>query len=193
MTKVLTMVAQKHLSSQKIFNSDTFLPNYIRLEDDLGYMRLRAFPQVLRIHNSKKKEGHEKHYSELLLFAHWRNETEEFYEDSVDDCIEEYESRKNEIIANKKTMYPGEDVIELLDLGDLKMSKPEHVADVLDCQGEQNNEDDNAAGCIDDPQYESFGYTGNLNLIKGEAKGLVEDFKYKEIWLPSADELKHMT
>ena len=64
-------------------------------------MRLRAFPQVLRIHNSKKKEGHEKHYSELLLFAHWRNETEEFYEDSVDDCIEEYESRKNEIIANK--------------------------------------------------------------------------------------------
>ena len=73
----------KVLSSQKIFNTDIFLPNYIQLQDGLGFMRLRAFPQVLRIHNSKKKEGHEKHYSELLLFAHWRNENEEFYEDSV--------------------------------------------------------------------------------------------------------------
>ena len=127
------------------------------------------------------------------MFAHWRNETEEFYEDSVDDCIKEYETRKREIIANKETMYPGEDIIELLDLGDLKMSKPEHVADVLDCQGEQNNEDDNAAGCIDDPVYESFGYMGNLKLNEGEAKGKVEDFKYKEIRLPSNDELKHMT
>ena len=84
-------------------------------------------------------------------------------------------------------------MIELLDLGDLQMNKPKYVADVLDGQGEQENVDDKVEGCVDDPVYESFGYTGNLNLIKGEAKGLVEDFKYKEIWLPSADELKHMT
>ena len=65
-------------------------------------MRLRAVPQVMRIHNSKKKEGHEQHYSELLLlgpllFAHWRNETEEFHEDSMEDCMKEYESRIKEI------------------------------------------------------------------------------------------------
>ena len=29
-------------------------------------------------------------------------------------------------------------------------------------------EDDNAAGAVDDPQYESFGYMGNLNLNEGE-------------------------
>ena len=51
--------------------------------------------------------------------------------------MNKYNSRKNEIIANRKTLYPGEDVIELLDLADLNLNKPEHVADVLDCQGEQ--------------------------------------------------------
>ena len=47
-------------------------------------------------------------------------------------------------------------------------------------------------GCTDDPEHESFGYTGNLNL-EGEAKRHYEDFKYKEICLPSNDELKFMT
>ena len=47
----------KSLSSQKIFNSDIFLPMYITLLDGLGFMRLRGYPQVMRIHNSKKKES----------------------------------------------------------------------------------------------------------------------------------------
>ena len=108
----------------------------------------------MRIHNSKRKEGHEQHYSELVLFSHWRNETEEFYEDSVDECVEVYNLRKNEIIVNREKIYPGEDTIELFEIGDLEMRKPEHVADILDCQGEQDNEDDIATGCDDDPQYE---------------------------------------
>ena len=45
------------------------LPKYICLSNGLGKMRLRNFPAVLRIHNSKKKEGHEEQYSELLLFT----------------------------------------------------------------------------------------------------------------------------
>ena len=133
------------------------------------------------------------HYSELLLFAHWRNEKEEFHEDSMENCVNKYNSRKNEIIANRKTLYPGEDVIELLDLADLNLNKPEHVADVLDCQGEQENDDNKAEEFEDDPVYESFGYMGNLNLKEGEAKELVEDFKYKETILPSNDDLKHLT
>ena len=84
-------------------------------------------------------------------------------------------------------------LIELLDLGDLQMNKPKYVADVLDGQGEQENVDDKVEGCVDDPVYESFGYMGNLNLKEGEAKGRAEDFKYKEICLPSNDELKQMT
>ena len=35
------------------------LPKYICLNDGLGKMRLRKSPVVIRIHNSKKKDGHE--------------------------------------------------------------------------------------------------------------------------------------
>jgi hypothetical protein len=58
-------------SSKKIFNQDTFLPTHISLKDGLGIMRLRKEPAVLRIHTSKHKDGHEKHYSEMVLFSPW--------------------------------------------------------------------------------------------------------------------------
>ena len=89
-------------SFKKIFNSEVYLPKYIELLDGLGFMRLRSYPIVLRIHNSKKKEGHEQHYSELLLFAHWRDEVVEFHRHSSDDCVAEYESRKEEVSLNRK-------------------------------------------------------------------------------------------
>ena len=41
-------------------------------------MRLRTYPIVLRVHSSKRKEGHEKHYVDLMLFSHWRDEIKEF-------------------------------------------------------------------------------------------------------------------
>ena len=83
-------------------------------------MRLRTFPAVLRIHSSKRKEGHEQYYSELLLFSYWRNEVNEFYANSPEECIAEHEKRKLEINANREKMYPGEATIELLDVGDLQ-------------------------------------------------------------------------
>ena len=75
-------------------------------------------------------------------------------------------------------MLPGENVIGLADIGDLR---PEHVFDTLDFQGEQENLDDLAAGCIDDPKFESFGYLGSLkqSTEPTKTKGHFEDFKYK--------------
>ena len=87
-------------------------------------------------------------------------------------------------------MFPGEDVIELADIGDLK---PEHVYDTLDCQGEQENLDDLAAGCIDDPEFESFGYLGDLNQNAKPSTGKFEDFNYKKITVPKAAELNEMS
>ena len=103
---------------------------------------------------------------------------DEFHRFSPDDCIAEYNSRKVEINENRKKMFPGENVIELADIGDLR---PEHVYDTLDCQGEQENLDDLAAGCIDDPEFESFGYLGNLNQSTEPVKGKFEDFNYKTL------------
>ena len=77
----------------------------------------------------------------------------------------------------------------------IEFNKPEHVANLLDGQGEQNNEDDNEAGPEDDPEFESFGYMGNLNQKEegSLSKRQFEDFSYKKICLPSNEELKHMT
>ena len=71
-------------SHQTIFNSDISLPKYICLDNDFGKMRLRGFPAVMRIHSSKKKDGYEEQYSELLLYSSWRNEVNEFHPDSKD-------------------------------------------------------------------------------------------------------------
>ena len=79
------------------------------------------------------------------------------------------------------------------DVGDLQSRKPEHLTDILDPQGDQNNEDDLDIECVEDPEFESFGYFGNLNMNEGESRAQVEDFKYKKICLPSKEEMKHMT
>ena len=55
-------------------------------------------------------------------------------------------------------MYPGEATIELLDFSDLESRRQEHLAEVLDPQGNQNNANDLDTGCIEDPQFETFGY-----------------------------------
>ena len=172
----------KELSSQTLFNSEICLPKYILLTDGLGYMRLRAYPSVCRIHNSKKKDDHEQHYSELVLFAHWRDEIIEFHKDFPEDCVNEYENRKkDEIFPNRKEMFPGDEIMELAEYSDLI---PEHIHDYLDCQGEQNNEDDIIEGCEDDPEFETFGYMGNLNNNPEKPAAVqFDDCKYKKISL----------
>ena len=176
-------------SKESIFNTDEFLPQYIDLSSkNLGVLRLRSFPAILRIHSSKKKEGHEQHYAEMLLFSAWINEAVELPRE-FDPCIYAYKERIEEIRKNKGMIYPNEEIIDLLDTEDLELQRPTHVYDMLDNQREQENEDDRAIGCIDDPHYESFGYTGNLNH---EGAIQSESFKYKHLALPEQDELNFL-
>ena len=53
------------------------LPTHICLSKNLGYMRLRSIPAVLRLHKFREdKNPHEYFFSELLLYRPWRNEAE---------------------------------------------------------------------------------------------------------------------
>ena len=176
-------------SLQKIFNCETNLPTHIALKDGLGKMRLRFEPAVLRIHTSKKKEDHERHYSEMLLFSPWTDEENELPQDE-NECLAEYIERREVIDSNREAIYPGEPTIDLLEGEDLAMMRPTHLLETLDNQGDQENNDDLEEGSIDDPDFESFAYTGNLQQ---EGCQQFEDFKYKEICLPNDFELKHMT
>ena len=176
---------------QKIFGSNVFLPRYIALENGLGLMRLRTYPSVLRIHNSQKKEGHEQYYADLLLFSSWRDE-EEFHRDEPDLCSKKFNIKIDQINANRRTIYPGEPVIDMMDTAELEMLRPIHLTDTLDCQGAQANDDDLEEGCIEDPLFETFGYTGNLNLKKEKKTKQFENCKYKKIPLPDDGDLRKM-
>ena len=178
---------------QNIFGSDVFLPRYIALGNGLGLMRLRLHPSVLRIHPSQKKEGHEQYYADLLLFSSWRDEEDEFHRDEPDRCSREFNDRIDQINANKRTIYPGEPVIAMMETAELEMLKPIHLTDTLDCQGAQANDDDNEKGCIEDPIFETFGYPENLNMNKPKKTKQFEDCKYKKIPLQDDGDLREMT
>lgn len=177
-------------SNQTIFSSEKCLPKYICLENNLGKMRLRGFPAVMRIHSSKKKVGHEEQYSELLLYSNWKNEVNEFHPEKMEECIKVYEERFEEISSNKERIYPGEGVTTLLKTMDLDTQKPSHIFDILDSQRQQDEADDFTIGAIDDPDFESFGYTGNLGQ---EERNNFESSKYRRIILPSENEMKFLT
>ena len=177
-------------SYQKIISSEICLPNYIALQDDLGFMRLRGYPFVLRIHDSKKKEDdYEQEYSELLLFSAWIDEIEDIPRDKINSCFDE---KRDEIVKNRETIYPGESTIGVFDSVELDLMKPTHIADTLDCQGQQDNHDDLEEGCFDDPAFESFAFTGNLNL-EAPVQVQRENNKFKKIIIPKDLELKYLT
>ena len=177
-------------SDQTIFNSTRLLPKYISLGDSgLGKMRLRAFPAVMRIHSSKKKIGHEQHYSELLLYTSWTDEEEEFHPNDKEKCQKEFKKRLDQIQANKEMIYPGEGTTELLESFDYAENQPQHVYDMLDSQRQQEEEEDKEIGATDDPEYETFGYTGNL----GQENSPFESSKYRKIKMPNNDVINFLT
>ncbi len=181
----------------KVFHSDTILPRYISLKEPLtGFLRLRGYPSVMRIHNSKKKEGHERQYSEMLLFSPWRDEVHEFHRYDAEACIREFEQRKQVIDQNRKMIYPGEPTLDTLSSNlfdnEALHEKPSHIYDTLNPQGEQDQEDIREEGEAIDPAYESFGYFGNLDLNQNENTSS-DDFKHKRIDLPEEEELLFLT
>ena len=67
--------SQHVLYKDKDVQNANYLPKYIDLKKHkLGYMIIRNFPAILRMHSSKKKEGLEECYAELLLYYPWRDE-----------------------------------------------------------------------------------------------------------------------
>ena len=177
-------------AEQTIFKKDTQLPRYISLKNNLGSMRLRAFPAVLRMHNSNKKDGHEQEYSEMLLFSSWRNEIKDLCPDNEEECIEKHLTKVHEIEENRGAIYPGEGTINSLDNEDLEVQRPTHISDILDSQRQQENDDDLLVGPEDDPQFESFGHPDYL----GQSSNVqFETSKYRKIHVPDDDEINHYT
>ena len=50
-------VSEKTSDQEMFTDKNKKLPNYLELRNDMGKMRLRTRPLVLRLHDAKKKEG----------------------------------------------------------------------------------------------------------------------------------------
>merc|ERR1712020_732387 len=101
------------ISGEEILSKDynETLPNLIQLENNLGYMKKRGCPAAPRIHQSKKKEGYEEEYSEMVLFSPWRDDVVEFERHDEEKCKAEYQQRLVNIISMRQFIYPGENLV----------------------------------------------------------------------------------
>ena len=173
---------------------DIYLPKYINLKDSMGYMRLRGKRIVLRFHSSKKKETHEGFYSEMFLFSHWRMEVTELHPDDPEECQKAYEVRFEEIKRVREDFFHGEEVLNLLEFGDISDKVPQHIIDELDNQGAQDQADAEEEGLVDDPDFVTFQWQGDDDeQPKSKRKENLDCAKFKRITLPSNEHLIAMT
>ena len=149
-----------------------FLLKTITLQNDLGVMKLRSFPLVLRMHKFKEsKNPHEFFYSELLLYKHWRSE-DELREDSFDECLKLFnmsspnDPNQTYIFEVKERLFPQKNNVELaraiIEELDDQDQRPSHIGDQLDAQNEQENEDNETIGTSVNPDHQFRSYDNDL-------------------------------
>ena len=116
-------------------------PNCIVLKDNLGQMRKRSKPCVIRFHKVSKLKIPEGYYLRLVqLYLPWRNEDELKHEDGT--YKSKYKEVENEILVNIKQHKPYVDI---------------DYEDIYNCDiHESDNEDEE-----NDPNFSMF----NPNLI----------------------------
>ena len=178
-----------------ISDQQTILPKYIELKNNFGFMAQRGNPCVLRVHNSKKKEGHEQYYADMLLYLPWRDEVNDLYRNEPDECIDLFRSNLSEIEQNKKGIFPYSGALEAIQAleKDEANLRPEHIYETLDAEGNQQNEDDANEGV---PHNRDFaGLDPDLLETREEPDGTCnsrESYKYRQIDIQSDEQLSEM-
>ena len=176
--------------------TNTFLPMYIKLANNLGFMKLRTFPSVLRLHKfNKTTNAHEFFYSELMLYRPWRNEAELFESDLV-SCIELY----NELPENspdpkiqivKKKLFPHmanvEEARAMLD--SLPSTRLQHIADTIDPETQQENDDQLEEGISLSDEYAIREPSENMLRIDDTNNINIDKTMFKRVDLTNLDNL----
>ncbi len=142
-------------------NQEKPLPQYISLRNNLGYMSLRKFPAVLRVHKHKRENASEYIFSELLLFRPWRSEEELFpqdFEASFNLFSEEasvFPQPQSKIDVIKMKIFPHKNNIEeaRATVQNLPDQRVHHIGDTIDPTNEQENADLITEGFVEDDDF----------------------------------------
>ena len=168
------------------------LPKWIKLSDNLGYMRLRKYRSILRLHKLREdKNPHEYYYSQLLLFSPWTKEKEDLAHGSAEDCLRLFQMRanENEVMTNiEKTqdkLFPYMNSVQegRVVVAHFDDKRPTHVGDEMDPENEAENEEAEMQGF-----EESLEHAGRIpdddNPKFDDAATKHSDGKYKQIPIP---------
>jgi hypothetical protein len=195
---VMTNGVSDVLGNNTLFSdSNMILPKYLELKNKkMGSMSQRGNPCVLRLHSSKKKEGHEQFYADMCLFLPWRNEEQEFFRDDPLQCIAVYKDSIQKLSDNQRQMFPFSEEIdaiqESIENGTFD-ARPAHIYDLLDAQAEQADDDDNVVGMQDDPAYAGIDPDNLTKEQRGSDQVHNETFKFRQIHVEDDCELLEMT
>ena len=134
------------------------LPKKITLKNNMVEMTLRRAPFILRYHKFRDTSSHEYHYAEMLMFLPWVDEERDLYPEDAAKCIAKYEHNKSQIELTKKTLFPYNSEVEIIEKtqeNDLSIKDlvPQHIFDNLDPEFELEKEE--SKDC-DKEQYEEM-------------------------------------
>ena len=177
---------------------ETGLPEHIKLENDMGCMKLRSKRAVLRIHKIKEdKNPHEYYYSQLLLFWPWREEEKDLELNNAKKCLELFTGRdeienfkergeqKTKIEKTQENLFPHKNAVQegRTVVSHLDDQRPTHIGDFVDPENEAENEEAAAEGVEADEEYAARIPSENLSKGDDMAPKPTEG-KYKQIHLP---------
>ena len=120
---------------------ETPLPEYYKLHEDLGYMKVRSNPSVFREFSfSEKNNAHEYYYSKLLLYWHWRKEENDFHLESAEQCSRLFATKAHEddektrIEITQEKIFPDQSAAEYgrAEVALLDDQRPTHIGDIYD-------------------------------------------------------------
>ena len=134
---------------------ESILPSHIKLRNNLGYMKKRLIPAILRYHKHKEHHNpHEYMYSQLQLWLHWRNERE-LCADDFEKCQQLLLSSSDQVQQVQEGLFPSRKAVEEARaiIENFPDPRPSHFGDNLDSQNEQANEDAAMEGMIEDPDF----------------------------------------
>jgi hypothetical protein len=136
------------------------LPRYIKIimNDTTHVYRLRFHEAVLRIHNFKEdSEIHQQAYSEMLLYYPWRNEEIDLHLISEELCTLKHKSDvvQTVIQLHKKKVFPFQKHVDDIQnsISNDQLTRPSHVFDTLNPEGEMQNAEDLEEGCNLEEQF----------------------------------------
>ena len=157
-----TPAADTHHEVQDLPSSE--LPNTVLLSKDLGTMKKKVRPNVIRFHQcSMTKEPELYFYNKMLLFLPWRNEVQDMLAGYETYC-EHYHSEREVIEMKENMIMTNADIVDEAVEKYQEQGPPAHMWDEIAPETEHTEADAIEEGAQEDTEHSILCPDGQPNL-----------------------------